>query len=172
MNVASVAPGATVRNGFMDPAYLAAVGVPHLGVDLAVAVGTPVYAPASGVVIFAGLDDASGDGGIGVKVATDDGAEVGVWHLSAASAAVGARVRAGDQLGLSGQSGNALYPHVHLQLERPRGNPVDPLPWLASLGADVAPAAPNGAPSGAGVRWGRVLVVGGLALLALAIVDD
>lgn len=167
MNVASVAPGATVRNGFKDPAYLAATGTDHLGADLEVPIGTPVHAPASGVVTFAGWDDASGDGGNGVKLIADrDGASIGAWHLSQIAVAPGARVSAGDVLGYSGQTGNALYPHVHLQIELPPGNPIDPLPYLAGLdGAVVPPGGVVPSDQGGGASWPFVALAFGLLVL-------
>lgn len=162
--VADVVPGSAVRNGFHDPSYLAATGSVHLGADLAAPVGTPVEAPVGGTVSFAGWDNASGDGGNGVKIAADDGASIGVWHLSRIDVATGQRVATGQQLGLSGQSGGAVYPHTHLQVEVPPGNPIDPLPYLAGLGrfGVALPILVGTDP----------LVLGGLALLALALILD
>jgi murein DD-endopeptidase MepM/ murein hydrolase activator NlpD len=152
VNVGSVAPGAVVTNGFHDPAYKAATGTEHLGADLSVAVGTPVYSPVPGVVTFSGYDDASGDGGYGVKVASDfDGASVGVWHLSRTAVGSGTRVGTGSLLGYSGQTGNAVYPHVHLQVELPPGTPIDPLAYLAGLDAAVTPLPDGGGAGGASV---------------------
>jgi murein DD-endopeptidase MepM/ murein hydrolase activator NlpD len=168
MNAASVVPGSVVRNGFHDPAYLAATGSVHLGADLAAPVGTPVASPVAGVVTFAGWDDASGDGGNGVKLTADgDGASVGVWHLSRVDVRPGQRVAAGQQLGASGQTGNALYPHVHLQIESPPGTPIDPLAYLAGLDAAVAPPPDGGGAgtAGAGVLIPALVVAGVLLVL-------
>lgn len=167
MNLSGVAPGAVLRNGFLDPSYRAAVGVDHLGADLAVPVGTPVRSPVAGEVVFAGWDDASGDGGVGVKLAADgDGSSVGFWHLSQAAAALGQHVSAGDVVGYSGQSGNAVYPHVHLQVELPPGHPIDPVAWLAQLGGggDVVPVGGGSSSGASGWIW---LAVAAAALVLL-----
>lgn len=164
MNAADVVPGATVRHGFRDPAYFAALGEEHLGADLEAPVGTPVRIPRAGVVTFAGWDDASGEGGLGVVVAADDGAKVEEWHLSQIDVAVGQRVGALERIGYSGQTGGAVYPHTHLQVERPPGSPIDPIGYLAEL--DSAAAVPS-ATGDLGQAAGSLLPAGLVAAAAL-----
>ncbi len=162
--IADVVPGSSVRHGFRDPAYRAALGVEHLGADLAAPIGTPVRSPVSGRVSFAGQDDASGEGGLGAKVQADDGASVGVWHLSRVDVAAGQRVAPGQQLGLAGQSGGAVYPHTHLQVEQPPGTPVDPLGYLAGLGGGGI----GGPIVGGSIVGGAVVAL----LVAAALLED
>ena len=139
--IAKLFPGATLRHGFHDPAYPS-----HVGADFAVAPNTRIYAPSSGTVTYAGWDNASGDGGFGVKLTDVNGASLGFWHLSQAIARVGQTVKVGDVLGLSGQTGNAVYPHVHVQVEKPAGSPIDPIPYLGALLASVPTVIPGDAP--------------------------
>lgn len=82
----------------------------HQGVDLKAAVGTPVNAPAGGIVVLA--KDLFFTGG---TVILDHG--YGIFtiyaHLSRIKVKVGHRVKTGDALGLAGMSGRASGPHLH-----------------------------------------------------------
>ncbi|MBF0165597.1 MAG: M23 family metallopeptidase [Magnetococcales bacterium] len=94
------------------------------GVVKAIREGMP-DGPASGVVD----EQAIGERLAGNSVLIDHGAgwESQYGHLLAGSVAVtpGQTVRAGDRLGLIGQSGLAQFPHVHFE-ERYNGQPIDP----------------------------------------------
>ena len=104
----------------------------HRGVDLAVMVGTPVRAIAEGTVVFAG-NRADYGNVVVVKHTLGDGREVFTLagHLAQLpSVVVGMTVTAGQQLGLSGNTGRSTGPHVHFEIvERLSGqaNPVDQL---------------------------------------------
>jgi len=73
-------------------------------------------------------------------------------HLSQFLVATGARVSAGQPLGLSGNTGCSTGPHLHFAVYRQFGNraqgliPVDPFGWQGS-GADPWAADPDGASS-------------------------
>ncbi len=54
-------------------------------------------------------------------------------HLSDARVAAGQRVQRGDIIGLSGSSGYAFSPHLHLSI-RIHGVSVDPLKFFTLLG--------------------------------------
>lgn len=107
----------------------------HLGTDFriadlaAMARGVPVLASAAGVVAGArdGMDDISmrdapvprgRECGNGVRIVHGGGWETQYCHLRKGSVAVksGDAVKAGDQLGLVGLSGNTEFPHVHLEV--------------------------------------------------------
>ena len=84
---------------------------PHFGLDIAAKVGTPVVAPADGVVRFA-------DGPLtleGNLVLLDHGHGLtsAFLHLSKIDVAVGQHVRRGEPLGTIGQTGRATGPHLH-----------------------------------------------------------
>jgi peptidoglycan hydrolase-like protein with peptidoglycan-binding domain len=99
----------------------------HGGVDIVAGLGTPVEAPGNGEVVYAGWRD--GGWGNAVMVAHGDGVRSLVAHLSRVDVHVGDRVRAGQQLGLAGATGDASGPHVHLEV-RLRGAYVDPMTAL------------------------------------------
>jgi murein DD-endopeptidase MepM/ murein hydrolase activator NlpD len=96
---------------------------PHYGIDLGGATGTPIYAPASGVVIMA-EPDMHFEGGI---IAIDHGQGlISIYlHQSRLIAQVGQRVAAGTQIGAIGAKGRATGPHLCWRL-RWRGRQLDP----------------------------------------------
>ena len=114
----------------------------HYGVEMVNPEGTPVLAPASGVVVVAGADDQLVYGarvgfyGFVVIIQLDQrfqGAPVYVvlGHLSEVQVAVGQPVAAGQQVGLVGATGYAESPHLHSEV---RGQddyraPVNPELW-------------------------------------------
>ncbi|GGA73008.1 peptidase [Arenimonas soli] len=84
---------------------------PHSGLDVAAPNGTPIRAPAAGVVTFA-------DPGLyltGGTVLLDHGHGVSsnFLHLSKIDVAVGDRVEAGQVIGQVGATGRATGPHMH-----------------------------------------------------------
>jgi murein DD-endopeptidase MepM/ murein hydrolase activator NlpD len=82
----------------------------HTGTDFAGAVGTPVVAPARGVVALVADFYLAGR-----AVYLDHGAGLvtGYFHLSRADVVVGDTVRAGQRIGAVGQSGRVTGPHLH-----------------------------------------------------------
>ena len=95
----------------------------HAGIDLVAPLGTPVQAPGSGEVVWAGWRD--GGWGNTVMIAHGDGVRSLVAHLSRVAVRVGQWVRTGERVGLSGSTGDATGPHVHFEV-RLRGAYVDP----------------------------------------------
>ena len=83
---------------------------PHYGVDVAVPVGTPVKAPASGVVVLA-QEDYFYQGTI-VVIDHGLGLMSTLMHLSALEVAVGDRVEQGQVVALSGKSGRVTGAHL------------------------------------------------------------
>ena len=103
----------------------------HHGVDLGVPVGTDVRAMAAGTVMVAGAKS-----GYGLAVMIDHG---GGWvtlygHLDRVDVSVGDRVRAGQHLGLSGNTGLSTAPHLHFEVRR-FGRSRDPVPLLGGFPA-------------------------------------
>jgi murein DD-endopeptidase MepM/ murein hydrolase activator NlpD len=96
---------------------------PHYGIDLGGATGTPIFAPASGLVIMA-EPDMHFEGGI---IAIDHGQGlISIYlHQSRLIASVGQRVVAGTQIGAIGSKGRATGPHLCWRL-RWRGRQLDP----------------------------------------------
>jgi murein DD-endopeptidase MepM/ murein hydrolase activator NlpD len=88
---------------------------PHLGIDYAAPAGTPVYAAADGLVIYAGYN-----GGYGkyVRIRHGNAYETSYGHLKSISGSVrkGLRVTQGDLIGLVGQTGLATGPHLDYRM--------------------------------------------------------
>lgn len=99
-----------------NPQYYAQYGLPaHNGVDYGTPVGTPILAAADGFVMDASLDST----GYGLYVKVDHGEHYTLYaHLSVFSVEFGNAVLAGDQLGLSGNTGNSTGPHLHFGLRK------------------------------------------------------
>ncbi|WP_425551829.1 M23 family metallopeptidase [Dyella marensis] len=84
---------------------------PHPGMDIAVPQGTPVQAPADGIVTFArpGLYLTGGT----VLLDHGYGLSSSFLHLSRLDVKAGQRVHRGEVLGAAGMTGRATGPHVH-----------------------------------------------------------
>jgi murein DD-endopeptidase MepM/ murein hydrolase activator NlpD len=83
---------------------------PHYGVDVAVPTGTPVHAPAGGVVTLA-EPDLYYTGGT-LMIDHGHGLTSAFLHLSQLKLKVGDAVKQGDVIALSGASGRATGPHL------------------------------------------------------------
>jgi murein DD-endopeptidase MepM/ murein hydrolase activator NlpD len=102
---------------------------PHYGVDIAGPTGTPVRAPASGVVVIAETD-LFFEGGM-VSIDHGQGLITSYLHMSRVDAAVGQLVTRGTPLGAVGARGRATGPHLCWRM-RWRGKQVDPTLHLAA----------------------------------------
>ncbi|HEX7674269.1 MAG TPA: M23 family metallopeptidase [Bdellovibrio sp.] len=98
----------------------------HAGLDIAAAPGSPVYAPADGVVTFASYDE-----GYGKLVSVDHGYGVSTrfGHMSQIYVQVGQRINKWDVLGAVGNTGRSTGPHLHYEV-RINGTPVDPINYI------------------------------------------
>ncbi len=98
----------------------------HTGQDFAAPGGSPVHAPADGIVALAEPLTVRG-----ISVILDHGAGLftGYWHLQEALVTPGEKVRAGDPIGLVGTTGRSTGEHLHWEL-RIYGIAVDPMPFL------------------------------------------
>ncbi|WP_030025103.1 M23 family metallopeptidase [Streptomyces monomycini] len=101
----------------------------HTGIDFPVDYGTPVMAATDGTVRTQ-FNVAYGNMAI---VTAADGTETWYCHLSTTKIRSG-KVKAGDQIAYSGDSGNSTGPHLHFEVRPGGGSAVDPLPWLRSHG--------------------------------------
>jgi murein DD-endopeptidase MepM/ murein hydrolase activator NlpD len=84
---------------------------PHYGVDVAVPTGTPVVAPAGGVIALA-EPDLYFTGGT-ILIDHGHGLSSVVVHLSRLLVRPGERVQRGQRIALSGMTGRATGPHLH-----------------------------------------------------------
>lgn len=132
-------------------------GTFHAGLDFACPVGTPIYAPADGVVVQ-GKDRAQGSvSGFGSWIWLDCQASAGVdliyghVHHPGILVKAGDRVKAGQQIGVSGNEGVTTGPHVHFEVWGPPGRTGgkhrDPAAWLKGA---TAPGTTNPPPTSGG----------------------
>ncbi|HET9287092.1 MAG TPA: peptidoglycan DD-metalloendopeptidase family protein, partial [Gaiella sp.] len=121
----------------------------HRGIDVAGPDGSPVRAPASGTVSFAGSLPTYGRG---VTILTDDGYAVTLVHLGSIDVAKGDAVTEGSGVGTMGSSGEPEHPapsvHLGIRIASESEGYVDPLGLLPSRPAPVSspPPAPVSAP--------------------------
>ena len=95
----------------------------HRGVDIAVSLGTPVYAGIKGIVTFAGK---RGNYGNLVEIEGNDGIKVRYAHLSKIDVIAGQRVSDGEKVAETGNTGMSTGPHLHYEIIVDE-NPVNPL---------------------------------------------
>ncbi len=98
----------------------------HTGIDIANRIGTPIYAAASGKVIFAGWIRGYGRVII-ISHAYDYSTVYG--HCSKLLVKTGQYVRQGQYIAKMGNTGYTTGPHLHFEI-RKRGTPQNPLNYL------------------------------------------
>ena len=98
----------------------------HKGLDLAVAAGTPVLAPADGVVEKASWFSSYGNF---IEIAHGGNMETRYGHLSGYNVVAGQQVHKGDVIGYVGSTGRSTGPHLHYEV-RVGGEAVDPTPYM------------------------------------------
>jgi len=113
-----------VSRGFMPESTNP--GLRHRGIDIATKEGSPIYAPASGIVVYAGQDDV-----LGLMLTIDHGGgfKTIYGHNSRLHARIGDKVVRGDVIALTGNTGESTAPHLHYEIQRD-GHPVDPMNFL------------------------------------------
>ena len=95
------------------------------GIDIACPVGTPIISPDSGTVQYVNWTPAGGRG-MWLKY---DGWRMYLAHLNAANAFRTERVRGGQRIAISGNTGRTTGPHLHLSVQA-GGAWVDPHQFL------------------------------------------
>lgn len=97
----------------------------HTGLDMVASVGTTVYAPGDGTVSFAGVK--SNGYGMHIDLNHGYGYETKFGHLSKILVREGQKVKRGDIIGLTGNSGLSKGPHLHYEIAKDGGkiNPID-----------------------------------------------
>ncbi|MFE0804981.1 peptidoglycan DD-metalloendopeptidase family protein [Streptomyces sp. NPDC058812] len=142
------AQSAGTTSGFTSPVPGGAVGTPyhqtgsmwssgyHTGTDFVVPTGTSLKAVGAGTVVSAGWGGAYGNQ---VVIQLADGHYAQYAHLSSLSVSAGQSVTAGQQVGLSGATGNVTGPHLHFEIRTTPdyGSDVDPIAYLRSHGVSL-----------------------------------
>jgi murein DD-endopeptidase MepM/ murein hydrolase activator NlpD len=98
----------------------------HKGLDFSAAFATPVQVTAPGVVVAAGFAGANGNL---VEVDHGYGYRTGYAHLSAIKVKVGETLKAGQVIGLLGNTGRSTGPHLHYAVFI-NNELVDPYPFI------------------------------------------
>ncbi|WP_019890674.1 M23 family metallopeptidase [Streptomyces purpureus] len=108
----------------------------HTGVDFAASSGTTVKAVGAGTVVSAGWGGAYGNE---VVIQHADGTYSQYAHLSSLSVSSGQSVSGGQQIGLSGSTGNSSGPHLHFEIRTgpSYGSDIDPVAYLRSHGVSL-----------------------------------
>jgi murein DD-endopeptidase MepM/ murein hydrolase activator NlpD len=127
--------GATIGTAYKTAGSMWSSGY-HTGVDFVVPTGTTIKAVAAGTVVSAGWDGAYGNE---VVIRHADGQYSQYAHMSQLSVSTGQSVTEGQQLGLSGATGNVTGPHLHFEIRTTPdyGSDVDPVAYLRSHGVTV-----------------------------------
>ena len=150
-----------VTQRFSDNATIYNYGAGHGAIDYGVPVGTPILAPEDGVVGHADwawnlpggpadwaardyqIKPAPGDtrtgGGIMVSITNSAGSRWWLCHLSKTDLNRGDRVRRGQIIGYSGNTGSSTGPHLHVSLLPAAPNwgngffgAIDPAPYITA----------------------------------------
>jgi murein DD-endopeptidase MepM/ murein hydrolase activator NlpD len=103
---------------------------PHEGIDVSAPMGSPIEAPAAGVVTDAGWET-----GYGNTIIIDHGFGIVTKFAHASKLLVknGQRVSRGQRIALVGNSGLATGPHLHYEVHV-NGRPVNPLKYVLPEG--------------------------------------
>jgi murein DD-endopeptidase MepM/ murein hydrolase activator NlpD len=101
-------------------------GAFHSGVDIGSSYGTPIIAPADGVITFA---DQLGGYGKAIMIDHGNGISTRYGHLSGFAVTAGQAVHRGDVIGYIGVSGRSTGPHLHYEV-RINDTPVNPYKYL------------------------------------------
>jgi murein DD-endopeptidase MepM/ murein hydrolase activator NlpD len=103
---------------------------PHEGIDVSAPMGSPIEAPAAGVVVDAGWETGYGNT---ITINHGFGIVTKFAHASKLLVKTGQRVARGQRIALVGSSGLATGPHLHYEVHV-NGRPVDPLKYVLPEG--------------------------------------
>ena len=108
----------------------------HTGINFPVTTGTRVQAVGTGTVVEAGWGGAYGNN---VVIKMSDGKYTQYAHLSKITVSTGQTVKARQQIGLSGATGNVTGPHLHFEARTgpAYGSDIDPSAYLRSHGLSL-----------------------------------
>ena len=98
----------------------------HEGIDIAAQTGTPIIAPADGVVIKAGFSTGYGNM---VEISHGYGIKTEFGHNSRLNVKAGQRVKRGEIISYVGDTGSSTGPHLHYEV-RVNGLPVNPVRYM------------------------------------------
>jgi murein DD-endopeptidase MepM/ murein hydrolase activator NlpD len=120
--------GVTSKNNFEEKRSYYKSGETHAGNDYPAPMGTPLYAVKDGKITHASWEnpkDQKQGYGQYIDVNHGDGTSTRYGHLSQMDVKVGTKVKSGQQIALSGNTGHSTGPHLHFEY-RENGKPVKP----------------------------------------------
>ncbi|MEU6538617.1 M23 family metallopeptidase [Streptomyces sp. NPDC047000] len=124
-----------VSTGYQASSALWSSGA-HTGIDFHAASGTSVHAVGYGTVVETGW---GGSYGNQIVIRMNDGTFTQYGHLSSIAVSVGQQVVTGQQIGLSGATGNVTGPHLHFEARTTAeyGSDIDPVAYLRQHGVSI-----------------------------------
>ncbi|MFJ5834377.1 M23 family metallopeptidase [Streptomyces sp. NPDC093089] len=127
--------GSYVSTGYKTGGSLWSSGS-HSGVDFHAAYGSRVVSVGSGTVVEAGWGGAYGNN---IVIRMNDGTYTQYGHLSSIGVHVGQTVEPGQQIGISGSTGNSTGPHLHFEARTGAdyGSDISPIAYLRARGVHV-----------------------------------
>ena len=130
-------PGARITSGYTYRRYhpILRCWRPHLAVDYAAPLGTPVRAAADGVVVYAGWYGSYGKY-IAIRHNSVYSTTYGHLHKIARGIRKGVRVRQGQVIGYVGKTGLATGPHLCYRVIK-NGRSINPLKFKGEKGGRV-----------------------------------
>jgi murein DD-endopeptidase MepM/ murein hydrolase activator NlpD len=98
----------------------------HKGLDVATRTGTPIIAPADGIVVFTGRE-----GGFGNMLTVDHGYGIVTkyGHCSAFEVKLGQKIKRGDVIARVGNTGRSTGPHLHYEVAV-NGVSINPMRYI------------------------------------------
>ncbi|MFE9393119.1 M23 family metallopeptidase [Streptomyces sp. NPDC006784] len=127
--------GSYVSTGYQQGGGMWSSGS-HTGIDFHAEMNTPVHSVAAGEVVEAGNGGAYGNN---IVIKHKDGTYTQYGHLNSIGVSVGQQVTSGQQIGLSGSTGNSSGPHLHFEARTgpDYGSDIDPVAYLRKHGVKV-----------------------------------
>lgn len=111
------------------------VGKMHAGVDIAVPAGTKIYSVMEGTVTTSAYSESAGNW---IVIKDKDGYVSKYMHCSTLLVGAGTQVRKGQLIATVGSTGHSTGNHLHLQIEAPDGQYINPLYICAEYGEEVS----------------------------------
>jgi murein DD-endopeptidase MepM/ murein hydrolase activator NlpD len=107
----------------------------HYGTDIGTGCSAPIYAAATGTVVYAGR---YGTYGNFVLISHGNGVETGYAHIRDGGifVSVGQRVDVGQNIASSGTTGASTGCHLHFEV-RTGGNRINAVPFMSDRGAPI-----------------------------------
>jgi len=112
--------------GFRKNPFTLEPGDFHEGIDISNEPGTPVVAPANGIVSYVGE---KGSYGQVVEIQHDDTISTLYGHLGKTFVKTGQKVKRGEEIALMGNTGNSTGPHLHYEVHM-KTQPVNPTSYV------------------------------------------